>query len=92
MMIRQFIEDYIADQNKVADIKENVKTLQNSTIQEKAELEAIKASQENNKTEKETLSTLLEEEKTTIGERRTEKKLALELLQENENRWNKSLL
>ncbi|MCQ6280570.1 glucosaminidase domain-containing protein [Bacillus sp. EB600] len=80
---QQFIETYIADQNKVTGIKENVKALQNSTIQEKAELEAIKASQENDRKEKETLSTFLEEKKKQLEKEEQEKKLALELLQNN---------
>lgn len=80
---KKFIETYIADQNKVTGIKENVETLQKSTIQEKTELEAIKTSQEINKKEKEILSSFLEEKKKQLEKEEQGKKLALELLQKN---------
>lgn len=80
---KRFIENYIADQNKVADIKENVLNLQDATFNEKADLEAIKASLENNKKEKETLSALLEEKKKQLEKEEQGKTIALELLQKN---------
>ncbi|WML44824.1 glucosaminidase domain-containing protein [Neobacillus sp. PS3-40] len=80
---KKFIETYIANQNKVIDIKENVAVLQESTIKEKGELEAIKTSQVNNKKEKEALSSILEEKKKQLEKEEQEKRLALELLQEN---------
>lgn len=80
---KKFIESYIADQNKVSEIKKDVEALQESTLQEKAELESIKASQENNKKEVETLSIFLEEKKKQLEQEEQGKKLALELLQEN---------
>jgi len=81
---KKFIEKYIADQNKVTDIKANVQTLQESTANEKADLEAIKASQENNKQEKVTLSTILENKKKQLEKEEQGKTIALELLQKNE--------
>jgi flagellum-specific peptidoglycan hydrolase FlgJ len=80
---KEFIEAYIANQNKVRDIKDNVETLQESKIQEKKELEAIKVSQENDKKEKETLSSILEEKKKQLEKEEQEKIVALELLQKN---------
>src|SRR5437764_5115187 len=76
---KNFIEEYIANQNKVASIKENVQTLQDTTIREKEELEKIKASQENNKKEKEMLSSFLEEKKKQLEKQEQEKILALKL-------------
>ncbi|WP_160723537.1 glucosaminidase domain-containing protein [Bacillus sp. USDA818B3_A] len=81
---KKFIEEYIADQNKVASIKENVKRLQDTTTQEKAELEKIKASEENSKKEKELLARTLEEKKKQLEQEEQQKLLALKLLQENE--------
>jgi len=81
---KKFIEQYIADQNKVASIKESVKTLQDTTVQEKAELERIKASEENSKKEKEVLARSLEEKKKQLEQEEQQKLLALKLLQENE--------
>ncbi|HZG72218.1 MAG TPA: glucosaminidase domain-containing protein [Chondromyces sp.] len=81
---KKFIEEYIANQNKVAEIKEQVKVLQKSTIQEKEKLEAIKASQERDKKEKEKLSSTLENKKKQLEKEEQEKKAALEVLKENE--------
>jgi flagellum-specific peptidoglycan hydrolase FlgJ len=81
---KQFIEEYIADQNKVVNIKENVEKLQASKTQEKADLEAIKAAQENDKKEKETLTSFLEEKKQQLEVEEQVKKSSLELLQTNE--------
>ncbi len=80
---KKFIESYIADQNKVSEIKKDVEALQESTLQEKAELESIKASQENNKKEVETLSIFLEDKKKQLEQEEQGKKVALELLQKN---------
>ncbi|MDR7002100.1 glucosaminidase domain-containing protein [Neobacillus niacini] len=80
---KRFIEEYIADQNEVATIKEKVQTLQDSTLKEKEELESIKANQENNKKEKEKLSRFLEKKKKQLEKEEKEKTIALELLQEN---------
>jgi flagellum-specific peptidoglycan hydrolase FlgJ len=80
---KKFIESYIDDQNKVAEIKKSVKTLQETTLQEKADLEMIKAEQENNKKEIETLSVFLEEKKKQLEQEEQQKKLALELLEQN---------
>lgn len=80
---KKFIEEYIAGQNKVAGIKANVKTLQESTLQEKADLEKIKKSQVQSKKEKETLSSLLKKKKKQLEKEEQGKKVALELLQKN---------
>lgn len=80
---KKFIESYIDDQNKVAGIKKSVNTLQETTLQEKADLEAIKTEQENNKKEIETLSVFLEEKKKQLEQQEQQKKLALELLEQN---------
>jgi flagellum-specific peptidoglycan hydrolase FlgJ len=80
---KKFIEEYIADKNKVTNIKENVQTFQDTTIREKEELETIKASQENNKKEKELLSSFLIEKKKQLEKEEQKKIVALMLLQEN---------
>jgi flagellum-specific peptidoglycan hydrolase FlgJ len=80
---KKFIEKYISDQNTVATIKKNVTRLQDSTQQEKAQLESIKASQENNKKEVETLSAFLDEKKKQLELEEQQKQVALELLQKN---------
>jgi flagellum-specific peptidoglycan hydrolase FlgJ len=80
---KKFIEAYIANQNNVRNIKENVETLQESKIQEKTELEVIKANQENNKKEKEKLSNILEEKKKKLEKEEQEKMVALKLLEKN---------
>ncbi len=80
---KKFIESYIEDQNHVASIKKRIQRLQDSTLQEKSDLEAIKAEQEKNKQEKETLSAFLEEKKKQLEQEEQQKKLALELLQQN---------
>jgi flagellum-specific peptidoglycan hydrolase FlgJ len=80
---KKFIEKYIADQNTVTSIKKNVARLQQSTQQEKAELESIKASQENKKQEVETLSAFLEEKKKQLEQEEQQKQMALDLLQKN---------
>jgi flagellum-specific peptidoglycan hydrolase FlgJ len=80
---KKFIEKYIADQNTVTSIEKNVARLQESTQQEKAELESIKASQEKNKQEVETLSAFLEEKKKQLEQEEQQKQLALDLLQKN---------
>ncbi|MDQ6598453.1 glucosaminidase domain-containing protein [Bacillus salipaludis] len=78
---KEFIEEYIANQNKVASIKGKVQSLQKSTMEEKAELEEIKAGQEKNKKEKEKLSKFLEKKKKQLEKEEQEKTIALELLQ-----------
>ncbi|WP_078411966.1 glucosaminidase domain-containing protein [Priestia abyssalis] len=80
---KKFIEEYIQNQNKVAEIKEKVTSLQKSTVQEKAALELLKANQEKSKKEKETLTITLSEKKTQLEKEEQGKTLALELLQEN---------
>lgn len=80
---KKFIEKYIADQNTVTLIKKNAARLQESTQQEKAELESIKAIQEKNKQEVETLSAFLEEKKKQLEQEEQQKQMALDLLQKN---------
>jgi flagellum-specific peptidoglycan hydrolase FlgJ len=80
---KKFIEKYISDQNKVANNKLAIATLQRTTQHEKTELEGIKADQENNKKEVETLTAFLEEKKKQLEQQEQEKQLALELLQKN---------
>lgn len=80
---KKFIEAYIADQNRVTDIKTNVKALQASTIREKADLEALKLSQVNKKKEKEKWSVFLKKKKKQLEKEEQQKQVALELLQKN---------
>jgi len=81
---KEFIEEYIANQKKVAAIKEKVETLKESTIQEKKELESIKVTRENDKKEREKLSSLLKKKKRQLEKEEEEKTSALELLEQNE--------
>ena len=81
---KQFIEDYIADQQRVADIKEKVEKLTESTVQEKKYLESFKARQVNDKKEKEKLTKALKKKKQQLEKQEQEKTSALQLLQENE--------
>ena len=78
---KQFIESYIDDQNKVATNKKQIKTLQDSTQKEKAELEAIKSGLVHNKKAKEKLSGILQKRKKQLEKQEKGKTMALELLQ-----------
>jgi flagellum-specific peptidoglycan hydrolase FlgJ len=80
---KKFIERYIADQNKVAAIKDNMAALQESTTKDKADLESIKTGQENNKNEVEALSAFLEDKKKQLEQEEQQKQMALDLLQKN---------
>lgn len=80
---KKFIEEYIANQNKVTTIKETVQTLQKSAIQEKQTLEAIKADLENNKKEKQALSSTLQTQEKNLEKEEQQKKISLELMQKN---------
>jgi len=80
---KKFIEKYIADQNKLAEIKENVQTLKRSAIQEKQGLEAIKANLETDKKEKESLTSILQEKIKQLEKEEQQKKISLELLHKN---------
>lgn len=80
---KNFIEEYIADQNKVADIKANVANLQQATTQEKEQLEAIKTNQLNDKKEKETLTRFLQIQEKQLEQEEQQKRISLELLQKN---------
>lgn len=80
---KQFIEEYIADQNKVAGNKKNVQAIQQSAIKEKEQLEAIKTSQVNDKKEKEALTILLTQKEKQLEQEEQQKRISLELLQKN---------
>lgn len=80
---KKFIERYIADQNKVAAIKDNVAALQESTTKDKTDLESIKTGQENNKNEVVALSAFLEDKKKQLEQEEQQKQMALDLLQKN---------
>lgn len=80
---KKFIEEYISDQNTLANNKKNVQAIQQSAIKEKEELETIKTGQENDKKEKETLTTLLQQKEKQLEQEEQQKRISLQLLLKN---------
>lgn len=80
---KQFIESYIADQNKMDAIKIELPILQESMMKQKAELDQIKSTPLQNEIEKLKLSDTLEKKKKQLEKEEKGKTDALELLQKN---------